>query len=440
MNDIDCNDPLLRSWVESANSSDTDFPIQNLPFGVFSRKAGPCEVRRVGVAIGDFVFDIAEAWPELYEDDPMLGVELFDEPVLNVFLAAGREIWTLVRETISGWLRGDNPVLRDDVELRRRVLIPMDEVELHLPVEIGDYTDFYASKFHATNVGSMFRPDNPLMPNWQHLPVGYHGRSSSIVVTGTDIVRPCGQTVVNDSTTPKYGPSRLIDFELEVGFIVGPGNEMGVPISVDNATDHIFGLVLLNDWSARDIQKWEYQPLGPFLAKNFASTINPWVVSLDALEPFRVKTERDGDDPAVLPYLDGGWDWGIDIDLEVRLDTEDMRGGGIDSVVITRSNFKYMYWNICHQLAHQTCTGCNVRPGDMCGSGTVSGPGKEERGCLLELTWRGTEPIELPSGEVRRFLADGDCVTMTAHAGGSETGRPRIGFGECRGMILPAPA
>ena len=438
MKDNDCNDPSLRSWVESANGGDTDFPIQNLPFGVFSRKAGPAGVRRVGVAIGDFVLDVAEAWPELYGDDPYLGIELFDEPSLNVYLSAGREIWTLVRETVSGWLRTDNPVLRDNAELRKRVLIALDDVELHLPVEIGDYTDFYASKFHATNVGSMFRPDNPLMPNWQHLPVGYHGRSSSIVVSGTDVVRPCGQTIGANTTKPSFGPSRLIDYELEVGFITGPGNEMGVPIAIEDAADHIFGLVLLNDWSARDVQKWEYQPLGPFLAKNFASTISPWVVSLDALEPFRVKTERDGDDPKVLPYLDGGWDWGLDIDLEVELETALLTSKGMDAVTLTRSNFKYMYWNICHQLAHQTCTGCNVRPGDMCGSGTVSGPEKHERGCLLELTWRGTEPIELPSGEERRFLADGDTIIMKAHAGGGESGRVRIGFGECRGTILPS--
>ncbi len=435
----DANDPALRSWVESANATDSDFPIQNLPFGVFSRNHGPVDVRRVGVAIGDFVLDITEVWPELEEDDPFLGPELFDEESLNLFLSAGRDAWTYVRNTISMWLHAENPALRDDAALRQRGLIALADVTLHLPIEIGDYTDFYASEFHATNVGRMFRPDgDALLPNWKHLPVGYHGRASSIVVSGTDIVRPSGQTVAPDSTTPKYGPARLIDYELEIGFVTGPGNEMGSPIAIEDAREHIFGLVILNDWSARDIQKWEYQPLGPFLAKNFASTISPWVVSLDALEPYRTKTLRKADDPAVLPYLDGAWDWGLDVNLEVEVQSAAMAEAGTPAFSLTRSNFKYMYWNICQQLAHQACTGCNVRPGDLYGSGTISGPEKHERGCLLELTWRGSEPIELPSGEERRFLADGDTLTMKGFAGGGDSGMPRIGFGECRGTLLPA--
>jgi len=438
MASTDTNDPKLKSWLESANDPNNDFPIQNLPFGVFSRKHGPRDVRRVGVAIGDFVLDLAEIWPELDDDSPYFGVEFFDEPALNLFLAAGRDAWTYAREKISGWLREDEPALRDNAELRKRAVIPMDEVEMHMPFEIGDYTDFYASEYHATNVGSMFRPDNPLMPNWKHLPVGYHGRSSSVVVSGADVVRPVGQTVAGDSTEPTVGPSRLVDFELEVGFVTGPGNELGRPIPIDEAREHIFGLVLLNDWSARDIQKWEYQPLGPFLAKNFASTISPWVVTLDALEPFRTKTERKPDDPPAQEYLDGAWDWGLDIALNVDLQSKRMREKNVDPMNLTRSNFRYMYWNICHQLAHQTCTGCNVRPGDLYGSGTVSGPEKHERGCLLEITWRGQEPIELPGGEERKFLEDGDTVIMTAHAGGGKSDRPRIGFGECRGTLLPA--
>lgn len=437
--DYDCNDPNRQSWITFANDPACDFPIQNLPFGVFSRKSGPTDIWRVGVAIGEYVFDPAEVWSELDDDDPFFGFEMFDEPSLNAFLAAGREAWSYARRIISGWLDAENPILRDNLELRRRTLVLQSEVDLHLPIEIGDYTDFYASEYHATNVGSMFRPNNPLMPNWKHLPVGYHGRSSSIVVSGTNIVRPSGQTVVGDSTQPKFGPSRLMDYELEVGCITGPGNDLGQPISIDKAREHLFGLVLLNDWSARDIQKWEYQPLGPFLAKNFASTISPWVVTLDALEPYRIRTQRANDDPKVLPYLDGAWDWGLDIALNVHLQTEKMQKQGIRPVMLAESNFKYMYWNICQLLAHQACTGCNVRPGDLLASGTVSGPDKSERGCLLELTCRGSEPVQLPSGEDRKFLADGDTVIMTAHAGGGdETGKPRIGFGECRGTLLPA--
>ncbi|MFG0331229.1 MAG: fumarylacetoacetase [Phycisphaerales bacterium] len=430
-------DPNARSWVQSANDPDSDFPIQNLPYGVFSRNSGPREVRRVGVAIGDFVLDLAEAWPELCPDQPQLGEELFDQPALNEFMSRGRKTWTLVRNRVFRWLLESSGELRDHEELKRRALLPIDSVTMHLPCVIGDYTDFYASEFHASNVGRMFRPDQaPLLPNWKHLPVGYHGRASSIVVSGTPIPRPVGQTKADDADAPTTGPCRLLDYELEVGFLIGPGNEWTRSISVDDAMDHIFGLVIVNDWSARDIQKWEYVPLGPFLAKNFATTISPWVVTMDALEPFRVKTERKTDDPAAQPYLDGAWNCGFDVNLEVAIESEQMRRSNTAPAVITRSNFKYMYWNICHMLAHQTRTGCNVRPGDLYASGTVSGPDKDKRGCLLELTWRGTEPVSLPSGEERKFLADGDTVIMRAHAGGD--GRPRIGFGECRGRVLPA--
>lgn len=428
----------MRSWVESANGPSADFPLSNLPYGVFSRTAGPKDVRRVGVAIGDFVLDIAEAWAELVPSEPMLGYELFDEPSLNPFLAEGRVVWDFVRNQLQSWLSAGCPVLRDNTALRERAMIPLSQVELHMPIEIGNYTDFYASEYHATNVGSMFRPDNPLLPNWKNLPVGYHGRASSIVVSGTDVIRPCGQTKSDDAERPSFGPSRLLDYELEVGFVTGPGNEPGQRIPIEDAANHIFGLVLVNDWSARDMQKWEYQPLGPFLAKSFATTISPWVVPLDALLPYRVATERQPDDPKALPYLDGAWDWGLDLRLQVALQTVEMRRQGMPPAVITDTNFKHMYWNICHQLAHQTCNGCNVQPGDLYASGTVSGPEKESRGCLLERCWRGTEPLELPSGEKRAFLADGDEVTITGWCGGEGQGAERIGFGACTGTVLPA--
>lgn len=447
------NNPELRSWIESANNPECDFPIQNLPFGIFSRKAGPASLRRVGIAIGDQVLDLAEAWPELEPEYEVLGVELFDQSSLNEFLDMGKSIWMLVREKISQWLRHDNAVLRDNLDLRHRALLPMTEVDMHLPVVIGDYSDFYASEYHATNVGSMFRPDNPLLPNWKHIPVGYHGRASSVVVSGTNIRRPHGQILSpGQQEIPEYKPSNLLDYELEIGFITGTCNDLGSPIPIDKAHDHIFGLVLINDWSARDIQKWEYQPLGPFLAKNFATSISPWVVPLIALEPYRVTTERKAEDPAVQRNLDGAWDWGIDILLQVHLQSNKMKLDNIQPHLLTNTNFKYMYWNICHQLTHQASSGCNIRSGDLYGSGTISGPTKESRGCLLELCWRGTEPVTLPNGEQRKFLADYDNVIISGYCGGSggsgeglgitneacATKRPRIGFGTCTGTILPA--
>jgi fumarylacetoacetase len=300
-----------------------------------------------------------------------------------------------------------------------------------LPAAIGDYTDFYSSREHATNVGVMFRsPDNALQPNWLHLPVGYHGRSSSVVVSGTDVRRPMGQTKADDADNPTYGPSRLMDFELEMGFFVGPGNPLGEPIPIADATDHIFGMVLVNDWSARDIQKWEYVPLGPFLGKNFATSISPWVVTMDALEPFRCAGPAQ-EDPEPLEYLASPGDCAYDIHLEVQLESEMMT----DPVTIATSNFRYMYWSICQQLAHHTVNGCNARPGDLYGSGTISGPEQHERGSMLELSWRGTEVIELPNGEERKFLADGDTVTMT---GWCEKNGIKVGFGEVTGTLLPA--
>lgn len=433
---IETNDPALRSWLEAANDPGCDFPIQNLPYGIFSRNAGPSDVLRVGVAIGDQVLDLAEAWPELCPDSPELA-ELFDQPVLNFFMASGRPTWTLVRNRVSRWLRDSSHELRDNADLRRRALVPMNDVTMHLPCEIGDYTDFYSSKEHATNVGTMFRdPNNALLPNWKHIPVGYHGRASSVIVSGTDVYRPSGQTKADDSDAPTFGPCRLLDFELEVGFFTGPGNELGQPISIDNAREHIFGMVLVNDWSARDIQKWEYVPLGPFLAKNFATTISPWVVTIDALDPFRVTTPRNDDDPAVQQYLDGAWDWNFDLNLDVAIQSEKMRNDNMPPHVVSRTNFSLMYWNMCQQLTHQTATGCNVRPGDLYASGTVSGTTPDSRGSMLEICWRGTEPLTLPSGEERKFIGNNDTVIMRGHC--ERDGQPRIGFGECRGTILPA--
>lgn len=419
-------DPELKSFLEV--DAESSFPLQNLPFGVF-QPAG--QYARVGVRIGDWVLDLAAlSEAGLCEGRPPLRCDLFDNDNLNPFLAEGRPAWRAARELISELLRADNPTLRDDAALREKLLLPVDSVQMKLPVQIGDYTDFYSSREHATNVGTMFRgKENALMPNWLELPVAYHGRASSVVASGTDIHRPRGQVKRDDAERPDYCPSRLLDFELEMGFFIGPGNQLGRPIAADDARDHIFGLVLVNDWSARDIQKWEYQPLGPFNAKNFATSISPWVVMLDALEPFRCAGPEQ--DPEPLPYLRCANDWSYDIELEVWLQGEKMETGRR----ICASNFKHMYWNICQQLAHHTVTGCPVRPGDMMASGTISAPDSDGYGSLLELTWRGTRPLIFADGEQRKFLADGDTVTMAGYCQGDGY---RIGFGEVTGTILPA--
>jgi fumarylacetoacetase len=414
------NDPALHSFVPVA--ADSHFPIQNLPYGVF-RRAG--ESPRVGVAIGDFILDLS-----IVQERVLPGRPVFRQASLNAFLALGRAAWTEARAAISRLLRADEPALRDDGAVRNRALVPRADVELLLPVEIGDYTDFYSSREHATNVGTMLRgPENALMPNWLHLPVAYHGRASSVVVSGTDLHRPKGQHKPADAPGPLFGPSRSLDFELEMGFFIGPGNALGRPIPIGEAADHIFGMVLVNDWSARDIQAWEYQPLGPFLAKNFGTTISPWVVTLDALEPSRVAGPVQ--DPPPLPYLRSTGDWAYDIRLEVSLQGERMdRPHRVCS-----SNFKYLYWNICQQLAHHTVNGCNLRTGDLLASGTISGPTPGSYGSLLELSWRGSKPLVFPNGEQRTFLQDGDRVTLTGWCQGPGF---RIGFGEATGRILPA--
>ena len=421
-------DPNMQSFVDVPTGS--DFSIHNLPYGVFRPSAGARP--RIGVAIGDAVLDLSVlAERGLLSGGDLGDGDAFRQPTLNAFMALGRPAWREARTRLTRFLRVSDSTIRDNGPLRLAALHPMASVEMLLPATIGDYTDFYSSREHATNVGTMFRgPDNALQENWLHLPVGYHGRASSVVASGTDIRRPMGQTKADDSDSPSYGPSRLMDFELEMGFFVGPGNGLGEPISIDEAAEHIFGMVLVNDWSARDIQKWEYVPLGPFLGKNFGTSISPWVVTMEAIEPFRCAGPTQ-DDPEPLDYLKNPGDCAYDISLEVLLQSEKMDAPEI----IATSNFKYMYWSICQQLAHHTVNGCNAQPGDLLGSGTISGPDKHERGSMLELSWRGTEPIELSNGESRKFLADGDTVIMT---GCCESEGVRVGFGEVSGTLLPA--
>ena len=421
-------DPNLQSFVDVPTGS--DFPIHNLPYGIFRPSAGARP--RIGVAIGDAVLDLSVlAERGLLSGRALDDGDAFRQPTLNAFMALGRPAWREARARLTQFLSIGDSTIRDNGSLRQAAFHPMASVEMLLPATIGDYTDFYSSREHATNVGTMFRgPDNALQENWLHLPVGYHGRSSSVVVSGTDVQRPKGQTKADDEETPSYGPSRLMDFELEMGFFVGPGNALGERIPIAEAAEHIFGMVLVNDWSARDIQKWEYVPLGPFLGKNFGTSISPWVVTMEALEPFRCAGPAQ-DDPEPLDYLKTHGDCAYDIPLQVLLQTERMDA----PETIATSNFKYMYWSICQQLAHHTVNGCNAQPGDLLGSGTISGPDKHERGSMLELSWRGAETVELANGEERKFLADGDTVIMRGHC---EADGIRIGFGKVSGKLLPA--
>lgn len=418
---------MMKSFIKV--DPESHFPIQNLPYGVFRPRSGGDP--RIGVAIGDYVLDLAAlAAAGYFTAISLADQKIFNQPSLNAFMALGREVWREVRGRIQHLLSEDEPTLRDNTELRKLALMHQRDVEMLLPAQIGDYTDFYASKEHATNVGMMFRgKENALMPNWTHLPVGYHGRASSVVLSGTDVRRPNGQMKPADAVSPLFGPCLQLDFELEIGWFIGPGNEMGKPVSIENAEEQIFGLVLVNDWSARDIQSWEYQPLGPFLAKNFATSISPWVVPFDALKPFRVAGPKQ--DPAPLPYLQATGSGAFDIHLEVFLQGERMT----ERHRITASNFRYLYWSMAQQIAHHTVGGCNLRPGDLLASGTISGPEKETRGSLLELTWRGTEPILIGNGEKRVWLEDGDQLTITGWCQGEGY---RIGFGEVTGRVLPA--
>ena len=430
-------DPALRAWLESANEAATDFPVQNLPFGAFDTPDGAA---RLGVAIGDRVLDLVVA-----RDGGLLdGLDAathaaLSAPTLNVLVALGRPALSAVRDRVSRCLRADTP----EGEAARRtggLLHELAAVTMRLPTEVGDYTDFYASIEHATNVGSMFRPDQPLLPNYRHVPIGYHGRASSLVPSGTPVRRPVGQVAAAPAGPPSVAPSARLDYELEVGAIIGPGNPLGTAIPLAEAERHLAGLVLVNDWSARDLQAWEYQPLGPFLAKNFATTVSPWMVTLDALEPYRVPWRGRGpDEPAPLPYLTDAADQAhgaFDLTLEVWIRTARMRELGRPAERLSQGRFASMYWTLGQMLAHHASGGCNLRPGDLLASGTVSGPDRTSRGSLLELAWRGTEPVALGTGETRAFLADGDEVILRGWCAGD--GRARIGFGECRGLVLPA--
>ncbi|MDQ3951274.1 MAG: fumarylacetoacetase [Gemmatimonadota bacterium] len=429
--------PDLRSWVESANDPATDFPIQNLPFGVFKRR-GSAERARVGVAIGDQILDVttaARTGAFAADREAALAAARCVEPSLNALMTQGQGPTRALRRALSRFLRADSEAERAESAAH---LVPQSQAELLLPATIGDYTDFYASVFHATNVGSMLRPDSPLLPNYKYVPIGYHGRSSSIIASGTPVRRPRGQTRDDaGGAPPVFGPTRRLDYELEVGAFVAAGNRLGEPIPIGEAEEHVFGLCLLNDWSARDIQAWEYQPLGPFLAKSFATTVSSWVVTLDALAPFRAPAfERPAGDPRPLPYLDspGNRSHGaLDVSLEVYLSSRAMRDRGDAPLRLSRSNLAQMYWTVAQMVAHHTSNGCNLRPADLLGSGTVSGETKESRGCLLELTWRGAEPLQLPTGESRRFLEDGDEVVFRGYC--ERAGFRRIGFGECRGVV-----
>jgi fumarylacetoacetase len=429
------HDPARRSWVDSAQGH-PDFPIQNLPYGVFRRSsAGPATV---GMAIGDQILDLAKVTQ--VSGAAAKAVEACGTGSLNALMALGREYWSGLRREASALLSVESPLYGSDRRVGERILTPMAECELLLPAQIGDYTDFYASVHHATNVGSMFRPDNPLLPNYKWLPIGYHGRSSSIVPSKTTVRRPRGQLKDQAAEAPEFSPTRALDYEMEIGCFIGPGNALGEAVPLEQAEEHLFGLCLVNDWSARDIQTWEYQPLGPFLAKNFATTISPWVVTMEALEPFRIPAyNRPAGDPTPLPYLDSASNrerGGIDAVVEVFIRTARMRGAGLAEQRVSRSRMADLYWTVAQMFAHHTSNGCNLRPGDLFATGTISGPAKDARGCLLELTWRGAEPLTLPGGETRRFLEDGDEVIMRGYC--ERPGTVRIGFGECRGIVLPA--
>jgi fumarylacetoacetase len=428
------HDPQRRSWVASANRPGCAFPIQNLPFGVFQSAVQPT----IGVAIGDQVLDLRGG------GDAGLLASLAAETreacaaaTLNLLMAAGPACWSPLRARLSDLLRADHPHAPDHQRSAAPHLRAMADVTMLKPALIGNYTDFYASIHHATNVGGLFRPDNPLLPNYKYVPIGYHGRASSIVMSGTPVKRPAGQILPAAGAPPHFAPTQALDYEIEAGFFVGPGNNPGEAIAIDRASSHLFGVCLLNDWTARDVQAWEYQPLGPFLAKSFATSISPWVVTMEALAPFRTPAyERPAEDPRPLPYLDSEEDrlqGGIDLILEVNLRSALMRATGCDAVRLSRGNLDYLYWTPAQLLTHHASNGCNLQPGDLLGSGTVSGPTKKSLGCLLELTRRGVEPITLPTGEQRGFLADGDEVTFRGYC--ERPGFVTIGLGECSGTI-----
>ena len=413
----------MSSWIEIPGNS--DFSLANIPFGIGKVGSQAFAATRIGNSVVNLnTLDKAGLFDGLSLPD---GV--FTQQTLNDFIELGKPITNAVRIRVQELFHSDNDKIRDNSSLKNDAIFDLDEVEMLLPVRVGDYTDFYSSREHATNVGTMFRdPNNALLPNWLHIPVGYHGRASSIVVSETPVHRPKGQTKADDADVPSFGPCRLLDFELEMAFIVGKSNELGTSVSVENAEDHIFGMVVFNDWSARDIQKWEYVPLGPFLGKSFASSISPWIITMEALEPFRTASPKQ--EPKVLPYLEMKKDHNFDINLEAIIETSSG-----DAKTVSNSNFKYMYWSMAQQLAHHTVNGCNMNVGDMCGSGTISGPTADSYGSMLEISWKGTKPVAMPDGTERKFLLDGDSVIMKAFC---EKDGNRVGFGEVRSKILPA--
>jgi fumarylacetoacetase len=426
------HDPHLRSWVESANSNASDFPIQNLPFCVFRRR-GTREIPRIGVAIGDAVLDLRRAGEgDLLAGVPQVAAEACQASRLNALMSLGPDAAGAIRNRLIDMLQHKAPRRED-------LLVDMSGAEFLLPADIGDYTDFYASVFHATNVGRLFRPDAPLPANYRHVPIAYHGRSSSIVISGTPVRRPCGQRKQPDEASPEFGPSARLDYEVELAAFIGMGNEHGARIRLDTAERHVFGLCLLNDWSARDIQVWEYQPLGPFLAKNFATSISPWVVTWEALAPFRCRAfARPPGDPSPLPYLSSPSNdaaGGIDVTVEAHLRSARMRESGLAPIRVSRASAKSLYWTLAQMVTHHTSGGCNLRSGDLIATGTVSGDDEQSRGCLLEIS-AGPQPLILPSGEARRFLEDGDELILRGFC--EREGYARIGFGECRGVVLPA--
>ena len=429
------HDPALTSWVESANAPGGDFPIQNLPFGVFRRK-GSNESFRGGVAIGDQVIDFGLAASSgIFSGDSAKPAAVCAQPTLNGLMAMGPDAQSALRRALSNALRkGSGEHGRFSA-----CLVAQSTVEMALPASIGDYTDFYTSVHHATTIGRMFRPDNPLLPNYKWVPIGYHGRTSTIDISGQTFARPVGQTMPPGAQTPAFGPCKRLDYEMEVGVFIGAGNAAGERIGIADAERHVFGLCLLNDWSARDIQAWEYQPLGPFLSKNFASTISPWLVTLEALAPYRVEWTRPADDPQPLPYLDSApmrEHGAFDIQLEVALETAKMRAASQPPVRLSRTSYRHAYWTVAQMVAHHTVNGCKLQPGDLLGSGTESGPTPEEAGSMLELAQGGKQPVALPNGETRSFIEDNDAVIMRAWC--EKPGAARIGFGECRAMVLPA--
>ena len=429
------HDPNLRSWVASANTADTDFPIQNLPFAVFRRK-GAGESFRCGVAIGDQILDLAAvAKAGIFTGDAAAAAQAGTQDKLNALMALGTSAWSALRLALSRALREGAA----EQAALQACLVPQAEAEYDVPARIGDYTDFYTSVYHATNIGKQFRPDNPLLPNYKWVPIGYHGRASSIAISGQQFPRPVGQTMPPGATEPTFGPCKRLDIELELGIFIGSGNALGEAVPMAEAEDHVFGICLLNDWSARDIQGWEYQPLGPFLSKNFASTVSPWVVTLEALAPYRVAFTRPEGDPQPMAYLDSAAnraEGAFDIQLQVGLQTAQMRAAGQADASICRTSYRHAYWTVAQMVAHHTVNGCNLQPGDLFGSGTLSGPTLDQAAALIELTTGGKNPVALPNGEQRTWLEDGDSVVLRGWC--EREGAARIGFGECVGTVLPA--